>query len=62
MLIPNPLKKLQKIYAKKVTENGALDFYFCLQKFSTYNLFCLFLLFFQRIRIQHKNFALLWYP
>jgi hypothetical protein len=60
ILISNPLKKMQNTQAKKfinekVRENGAFDFYYCVQKFSVSNFFGVnFLTFFQRIRTQHR--------
>jgi hypothetical protein len=42
ILISNPLKKFQKtngkkLSAKKWQKNGAFDFYYCVQRFLTYN-------------------------
>ncbi len=56
------LKKFQKTHVKrlstkKLQKNGVIDFYNCVQKFSAYNFFVIFLDFFQRIRTQHQNFA-----
>jgi hypothetical protein len=55
-------KKLQETHAKmlstkKLQKNGVIDFYYCVQKFSAYNFFVIFLDFFQRIRTRHQNFA-----
>jgi hypothetical protein len=56
------LKKLQKTHAKmlstkKLQKNGVIDFYYCVQKFSAYNFFVIYLDLFQQIQTRHQNFA-----
>ncbi len=64
MIMSNLFKKLQKTHAKKLSskkwqKNSVFDFCYCVQKFSAYNLFLVFVCTLHRLKVRIK-FCLLW--